>query len=76
MEGEEWENLRRLYFICRSYFDSVEGEEQDCGRMKDDFGCLVLIFILRKGGAGEIKDDIGCRVYFDSVERRSWTVEG
>ncbi len=71
MEGEEREDKRQLWkddFICRSYFDSVEGEEWDCGRIKDDFGWLVLILILGKGSSRKIKDDFGCHSYFESVK--------
>ncbi len=50
----------------------MEGEKRDCGRMKDDFGCLVLILILWKGSSRRIKDDFVCRSYFDSLEGKKW----
>jgi hypothetical protein len=53
----------------RSYFDSVEKEEWDCGRMKDTFGCLILIFILGNERSGTMKDDFSCPSYIRFCRR-------
>jgi hypothetical protein len=62
------------------YFNSGEREERDCGRMKDDFGCLILILILWKGRSGRIKDNFGKTTLFVVLililwKGRSGTVE-